>query len=209
MDRVAIIVPVLKNFRGLTEFVASIETHVPYSIFIIDNYNHPGRCVAASWNEGIRRASNKGIDQYLVSNDDVILEPYFIDKAVHHMEAKGWDRLITGWNTRPSFPTGQAPDYSCFFMNETLYNKVGPFDEKFKPAYFEDNDYEYRVKLAGYESYAVPELRMLHRGSVTQNMDTEKACTSEQFQKNSLYFLAKWGGTPGFETYKEAFNGEI
>lgn len=214
----AVIVPVLKNFKGLAQLIHSLEnTTYPHKVIVIDNWNVPDRSVASSWNLGIRKARHwYGLDHFLVCNDDVVLEHDFIHNATSMWRSIGPDTLFTGWNTRRGFNESDGvpkrerygADYSCFFLTSELYDNVGEFDETFTPAYFEDNDYDYRVNLAGYESYSHGALKMYHAGSVTQNMDGP-VCDSEQFKKNRDYYISKWGGEPGQETYKEAFNGEV
>lgn len=42
-----------------------------------------------------------------------------------------------------------AYGFGCFFIDEEIRRELGPFDERFYPAYFEDGDYRRRMKLAG------------------------------------------------------------
>jgi len=99
-------------------------------------------------------------------------------------------------------------DFFCFGVNiPRLINACGSFDENFFPAYFEDNDMHYRMKLAGAKGYINIRAVAWHVGSATQNADpTNPNCSQEQFHNLKIYYVTKWGGMPGEETYTNPFN---
>jgi GT2 family glycosyltransferase len=80
---------------------------------------------------------------------------------------------------------------------------VGEFDEAFEKCFFEDNDYEYRMRLAGitirYEDALNSEV---YRNSQT----IEKDPLLGGYLSNREYYIKKWGGLPDSETYKTPFN---
>ena len=72
----------------------------------------------------------------------------------------------------PTEKSYTLPDYSettevdavagtLFAIRKEIFEKVGQFDERFF-MYMEDTDFSYRVKLAGYENYYVPEAGGVH-----------------------------------------------
>lgn len=97
---------------------------------------------------------------------------------------------------------------SLVFTPELLY-EVGYLDENFFPAYYEDNDHRYRMKLAGMEWEYFP-LEYDHIVSATIKKDPEIFRKNQYtFQENGKYYIAKWGGLPGNETYETPFDMDL
>jgi hypothetical protein len=42
-----------------------------------------------------------------------------------------------------------TPDWSCIVLGQKVVEQVGLYDERFYPLYFDDNDYERRIRNAG------------------------------------------------------------
>ena len=102
---------------------------------------------------------------------------------------------------------GIGDDEMCgIVLTPRLISMVGLMDENFYPGYFEDNDYRYRQKLAGIKMASFP-LKNTHLTS-----STLKSCEEFQqknrisFASNFQYYVNKWGGSPGNETYQSPFN---
>jgi len=94
------------------------------------------------------------------------------------------------------------PDFSCFLIRKTLYEKIGPFDENFKIAFCEDGDYDLRMYAAGVRAYCI-DLPYLHHGSMTvKNAEMEEVKRIQaQAEKNREYFFKKHGIHMGSEEY--------
>lgn len=91
-----------------------------------------------------------------------------------------------------------------FILGAATYYEVGPFDEVFFPAYFEDNDYEYRLKLAKKEVKRSEFMNAeIYRNSQTIEKDRS---LNNNFENNRQYFIQKWGGAPEQETFLTEFN---
>jgi len=219
MAKVGLVVPVLRNFRGLAELLFSCRQEV-YPV-ILDNWRHTTRCVGASWNEGIEIAVGAGCTHVLVSNDDVILGRRTIPELVNALDTIEKCVLATGRNTRvgergpPPVDIdacavdnyGEAPDFSCFMVRKDFFDLIGRFDSCFRPGYFEDNSAHYRIKLAGLHAYNVGKAPMYHAGSVTQNFPGQPpACSSSQFNANRELYKRIWGGVPGEEKFTSPYN---
>lgn len=96
--------------------------------------------------------------------------------------------------------------YSAMVFNAGLIKKVGMMDENFFPAYYEDNDHRYRMKLVGLEWELFP-LAYEHKVSSTLHSRKQfQERNKDTFQRNLDYYIKKWGGTPGAEKFKSPFN---
>lgn len=97
---------------------------------------------------------------------------------------------------------------SMVFTPELLY-EVGYLDENFFPAYYEDNDHRYRMKLAGMEWEYLP-LEYQHAVSSTIKRDPEIYARNQMtFKENGRYYVEKWGGLPGQEKYTTPFDMDL
>lgn len=205
---VGLIVPVYKNFEGLTKLIHSVDTEV--HPFIIPNWER-NIGVSKGWNDGLRRAIAMECPFALISNDDIVLAPHTIRKLMEGMIFNDYD-LLTAINTRDYAVAegyGNAPDFSCFMVRPKEFtDKFGWFDENFTPAYFEDNDMHYRIRLQDGKAGCRLDAAMYHAGSVTQNWEGFQVVTPPMFERNRSYYAKKWGGWPGAESFTVPFNGE-
>ena len=101
----------------------------------------------------------------------------------------------------------EAPQFSCFGINRLCYEKIGPFDDQFYPAYYEDNDYHYRMRLGNLAAVCNLKNFYFHFGSRTKIINPAfKEFVDENYLRNRERYLSKWGGLPGEETYKTPFD---
>lgn len=204
--RVGLAVPVYKNFQGFAELMASVDMEI--MPFVVDNWRD-NRGVSKGWNIGIQRAIEQKCDTLFILNDDAVFMPGTMYKMMLGL-SQGND-LVTGFNTRDenydhlkSAKFIEAPDFSCFVIDPMRFvNRFGWFDENFSPAYFEDNDMHYRMRLAGGLAVKHTKAPFFHKGSVTQNWEGQQVVTGSMFEKNREYYRWKWGGLPGEETRTE------
>lgn len=147
--------------------------------------------VAASWNLICRMAFNAGYTHVLMLNDDVISEKY-ADSLEDYVDDVGAG-LYIGYK-----------NWSMFILSCDTFVTVGEFDENFKGAYFEDNDYLYRCKQAG---IIIEETELMNPEVYHQSMSIRKDPTlNENFENNKEYYIEKWGGVPTEEKYVKPFN---
>lgn len=209
MVKVGLLVPVYKNFVGFAELMKSVDH--PVEPIIIPNWEE-NIGVSAGWNVGMVKATIKKCTHLLVCNDDVILDEGTISKLIYSLLSEA--DLVTAANRRDveltEFPEyDHDPDFSCFMIKpQQFIDKFGYFDEHFSPAYFEDCDMHYRIKVAGGQAFRRLDAGMFHKGSVTQNWGGQKVVDDRMFLKNRAYYIKKWGGMPGSEKYLERFNGD-
>lgn len=97
--------------------------------------------------------------------------------------------------------------WATFAITEKLHKDLNGFDENFYPAYFEDNDYHYRMGLKGHKITHVPEIPLGHENSSTLAgfNEVETTIHHNNFRKNRKYYNDKWGGLPTHEKYLTPF----
>jgi GT2 family glycosyltransferase len=163
------------------------------SVRVSQSENNLG--VAPSWNFFVRSAIEDGYDAVIIANDDIIL----YDGAL--------ERFTAELGRSPFVCFDEHSMFSFFGMHVSLFSNVGEFDENFWPAYYEDNDYHYRMKLAGVKESAVPPPSYHHQGSATvYTFNSErKLMHHHNFRKNTTYYVTKWGGLPHAEAYTSPF----
>src|SRR5690606_3352243 len=103
---------------------------------------------------------------------------------------------------------GDQNAFSLFLITKKCLELIGPFDENFWPAYYEDNDYVKRMRLAGYDHICVPGCHYWHEGSGTVKAKSARELQehNKNFKKSSAYYVRKWGGLPYQEKYDAPFN---
>ena len=209
----AIAIPTINRWDLLYETLKKYEKDFPNTyIMIVDNGNqfekginaerviknsgyifgsNKNLGVAASWNHMLNYAFTNQFENVLVLNDDIYLGKTeseiieFID------------------NNRFSLAT-TTKTWCAFILPRETFEKIGPFDENIFPAYFEDNDYAYRLKLeeiphSCYE-FLNPQI-FINSGSIAKD-----SSLNANFEKNKNYFILKWGGEPNEEKYLTPFN---
>jgi GT2 family glycosyltransferase len=146
--------------------------------------------VSGSWNNLAITCFNLGYTHVALCNDDV--EWYKTQAEV--------EEYIN--NNPTDFYVGTGTWCNFILPKDTLV-KVGLFDEQFFPAYFEDNDYCYRMRLLELQrindEFFNPEL---FRNSQTIARDSS---LNTNFDRNKELFKQKWGGYPQHETYKTPY----
>lgn len=148
--------------------------------------------VARSWNMLCTEIFKLKIPNAIILNDDVYLGKKQ-DDVKNFISENGHRDLIA---------TNQ--DWCVFVMPEKTFKKVGGFDEEFFPAYYEDNDFAYRMKLLGLSETTSNFLNpLVFRKSQTMAKDFS---TVKDFDINKNRYIDKWGGLPEHEKYKTPFN---
>lgn len=148
--------------------------------------------VSGSWNVIMDYASKIQVTHVLILNDDIIL-----GRVEHEIKL-----LI---NQNPNIPFFNSLQNWCsFILRVDAWKQLGGFDETFFPAYFEDNDWCYRMRLAGMERLNTSFLNpVIYRNSMTI---AKEPSLNNSFNNNKEYYVKKWGGYVGEETFKTPFN---
>ncbi|HUW30292.1 MAG TPA: glycosyltransferase family 2 protein [Planctomycetota bacterium] len=80
---------------------------------------------------------------------------------------------------------------ACWMMPRTIVDQLGGFDEAFNPVQFEDIDFSYRVRHAGYRILYLPSVEVHHFENVTTGMSPTLNSTY-LIVKNGLLFKKRW-----------------
>jgi GT2 family glycosyltransferase len=183
---------------------------------------------AKSWNYGIKDCFvNHGCDYVSVLNNDVLLHPNAIDRLVERFEKKDENiAMVTCLNVRGECPfpsnifalddkekektdESEHPDFSAFMVGKKCIDEVGWIDEGFSigGAYWEDNSFDRRIKLARLKAITYPPALFYHYGSQTINRSAATKITGAMgYEINKKYYTIKWGGTPGDEKWEHPFD---
>jgi GT2 family glycosyltransferase len=80
----------------------------------------------------------------------------------------------------------------CFLIKRQLFAKIGYLDEQFSPGHYEDDDYCYRARKAGYKLMIAGDVMIHHYGSASfHQQDPEKL--QGLINRNHKNFISKWG----------------
>ena len=201
-------IPTINRADLLNEaLVKYFEDFIDTEIVVVDNGNqdiiirenkffiyrpHQNLGVSGSWNIIMDYANKVNATHVLMLNDDIYLGK--TDEQIIRMIA-----LFQHIHFFNSFM-----NWSSWILSVEAYKKIGNFDENFFPAYFEDNDYCYRMRLNEFERYNTDYLNpVIYRNSQTILKDSS---LNQNFNKNRQYYASKWGGLPSEETFKTPFN---
>jgi GT2 family glycosyltransferase len=203
--RFAVGIPTINRADLLNEALEKYFIDFPNAdIFILDNGNqeiikrkenfkifrtNKNFGVAKSWNFLCKQAY-KTVDYILMLNDDIYLGKNQKD--------------IYKFIKRTSFDLVHGEKHLCSYILPKRIFKEFVFDENFYPAYFEDNDFKYRLLLKKKKitssSFLNPEI---YRNSQTIMKDRS---LNDKFMDNQEYYISKWGGLPNEEKYIKPFN---
>jgi GT2 family glycosyltransferase len=200
LNRADLLLPTLAKY--VTEDFKDIEIHIIDNgkqdlsflnvfpnVYLYEQEHNIG--VAASWNKLCKIIFEKH-NHALIINDDVYLG-YNTD-TINSVIEKYEYSLVQSYVS-----------WSVILMSKYMYDYIGDFDETFYPAYYEDSDYLYRMKLKGIRQDVEAELNpQTVRISMTQERDPELVNAS--MQANRLRYIEKWGNSPLLETFLTPYN---
>jgi len=96
--------------------------------------------------------------------------------------------------SRPEYLCVREADYcsgAAIMLETALFRKLGGFDERYRPAYYEDTDLAMRVRAAGRKVYVQPASTVIHHEGVTSGTDTGSGIKRHQVD-NREKFLQRW-----------------
>ena len=81
--------------------------------------------------------------------------------------------------------------FFCVVMRREVFEKVGPMDERFGVGYFEDTDYCYRIRTAGYSLHCARDAFVHHWQGASFRLLGEEGRSI--YRQNQQLFETKWG----------------
>ncbi|MGA9342711.1 MAG: glycosyltransferase [Rhodanobacteraceae bacterium] len=107
----------------------------------------------------------------------------------------------SGWNygrfsdpLDPRFNFRREVDYcsgAAIMLRRGLFERLGGFDARYTPAYYEDTDLAFQVRAAGLKVYCEPAATVVHFEGVTAGTDTAVGIKQHQLINHET-FVAKW-----------------
>ncbi|HJW92056.1 MAG TPA: glycosyltransferase family 2 protein [Thermoanaerobaculia bacterium] len=89
----------------------------------------------------------------------------------------------------------EQPAAAAFLIRREVFDEIGPLDERFEPAWFEDVDFCRRLAAAGKEIFAVPAARARHFGGASlEHVGLQRF--TDVWYRNMWRYAQKWF-TPG------------
>lgn len=85
----------------------------------------------------------------------------------------------------------------CLLIKRSVIDEIGMLDEIFSPGNFEDDDFSFRLKSAGYRLMLCKDAFIHHYGSVSFREDIDKY--RQQLMNNEIVFFEKWGFNSYFD----------
>jgi hypothetical protein len=203
MYRIGVVMPVLNAFEDAIKALVRIKTQYIWTPYVIPQYKTTWP-LAKAWNIGASEAFEDGCTYALIINDDAFVYPQTVDILVSVMKLMKYE-LVSGVEHFGD----TATHFSCFMVGNKIFDRVGYFDENFKPIYFEDNDFVRRMDLLGYKHTGIAHALFDHGGSKSLQIKRDRgegAKHDEEFRANQALYEKKWGGLPGKETFRYPFN---
>jgi len=197
-------VPVLNRPDLLYEMLKSIDVPIE-RVVIVDNGDvvpnitdanvrviRPGHNlgVSASWNLILKTTPTA--PWWAFSNSDLVFAPGDLARLADHMTTVGGVALLG--------------TFAVFGLTADAVHRAGLFDENFAPAYYEDNDFDYRCRLTGVPMAGLA-AGLRHEISSTLNSSPRyREQNHLTFAANGSYYVEKWGGMPQSETFTTPFD---
>ncbi len=94
------------------------------------------------------------------------------------------------WTHRSTLAFTKNVAFFCVMIPSKVLQTVGPLDESFGRGWFEDDDYNQRVRLAGYRIAIAQDVFVHHDLSTVMRTFPD---AKSLFQRNRAYFESKWG----------------
>ena len=212
MSSIPVFIPFVNRTDLLAKAVASVPRRQVTNPIALNNSGevHSVPCVTytpsvpltasqtLNWMQSL--AVKMDVPFYFFMHNDAEAGPETVDQLYRMAFQKThrgerWGVIFTLYDTLAAF-------------NTRAFAEVGPWDTNL-PQYFTDNDMYRRMRLAGWE-LAESNLPMKHEGSQTIHSDTvRKLANNISFPIYRQYYIEKWGGEPGKETFETPFNGRF
>lgn len=109
-------------------------------------------------------------------------------------DASGWNYGRLDDPEKPEYNYVKEVDYisgAAILIRRHLWVKIGGFDKRYAPAYFEDSDLAFEVRRQGYKVTLQPKSVVVHFEGISHGTSTETGTKSYQVL-NKAKFIDKW-----------------
>lgn len=158
--------------------------------------------VAVGWNQLIRMALDWKATKIIICNNDIAFGPKTIDglvEAFNRLRKEIPETVMVSATNHTKNPAqlkdikqewkyAEHPDFSCFMITPEFLDKIGYFDERFTPAFFEDNFTHHRILLQGYHAFSTDWAPYSHIASRTRH-GNPNIVTHQNFRENKIKFF--------------------
>lgn len=217
--------------RELLACSGSMDDECRSRVTAFDNRPPHNQGVAHAWNKGILWADEIGAQFLTLCSSSMRFGPVRrVERegvAVELGAADGGRALCRTADlagSQKQWPWGfeSLNGWHLFTLGRKTWEAIGLFDERFFPAYFEDNDYIWRMRCAGileprgeyfkghpdFEDFSVRRIPWV--GAIdyelTQDATSIKSgLVSVDMETNRRLYVDKWGGEPGHERTREPY----
>jgi GT2 family glycosyltransferase len=140
-------------------------------------------------------------DSLLILDNDQIVQEGWQVQYMDFRDSGDYDIIgVEGWQLRPGtfFPYKKCSSHNDFFnyvgcggmmISREVVEKIGYFDDRFNPYYFEDPDYAMRASEEGFKLGWNSKNRIIHLAHQTIGLKGDK---KTQFDKSHRLFMEKW-----------------
>ena len=109
-------------------------------------------------------------------------------------DASGWNYGRFGSPDEPEYQHVREVSYcsgASILIRKQLFNDLGQFDKRYKPAYYEDTDLAFGVRSVGKKVYYQPRSKVIHFEGISSGTDLSSGTKKYQVV-NQQKFLDKW-----------------
>jgi len=173
---------------------------------------------AAATNQGAGTAAGELL---VLLNDDTAVGPGWLARLIAHLDDpdvgmvgpttnrigneaqvdadyRTWAEFLRFADARARRHAGEAFEIPtltmfCLAMRRSLYEEVGPLDERFEIGLLEDDDYSRRVREARYRLLCVEDVFVHHFGETSFGRLVASGEYAEVLEANRVRFEDKWG----------------
>ena len=152
-------------------------------------------CVTAGWLEALVRCLEEAPDAGLVGAKLVYPDGRLQEAGgIIFNDGSGWNYGRFDDPDDPRYNVRREADYcsgAAILLRTELFRRLGGFDARYAPAYYEDTDLAFAVRSAGLKVYYEPAATVVHFEGITSGTDTTTGI--KRFQPiNREKFLDKW-----------------
>lgn len=150
--------------------------------------------VARAWNVAVREVLDDGHDYVVLMSASMRFGPELHTTWRRQMEEF--------WGAKVIEADGHS--WHLIALHRSCFEKVGLFDENFYPAYFEQTDWCYRLRMVGWEHGFI----RVWVNALSQGVGMHAPHLSCPAGPLLDYYATKWGGAKGEETFVQPYGAK-